>query len=305
MCNNVAMDPKCIICGTSSYFLLKKDGFSVYECPNCLLSFVYPQPSQRFLAEEVYSEKSGYQANKVRDLSQAKPTRKQKKLLKYLRTEKRGSFLDVGCSSGELMFFVRKLGYEVEGVELNPRTAKIAEENGLKVWRGTLENVEKNPAKYNYVHMGDLIEHVTDPLLLVRQTKELLKTGGEVIIITPNMQCFWAGATKILYKLIHIPWGVITPPHHLFQFRDSNLKQLMQKEGFDFKQAWYTGTPTLKYELGSLHLLKKFKKERSLFSFMNMVCSFGIYTIIFGLNRIVEIFPVKRFSMALVFVKRK
>jgi SAM-dependent methyltransferase len=252
------------------------------------------------LEEEVYSEKSGYQGNKARNLSTVAPTPKQKRLLSYLNKQPRGSFLDVGCSSGELMFLLKKISFEVKGVELNRRTADIARANNLNVTLGTLEDASYPDNSFAYVHMGDFIEHVPDPRSLIVQARRILKPHGQLIIVTPNMDCFWARASFALYRLFKIPPAVITPPHHLFQFSYANLTRLLQENGFEFKQAWYGSVPSLKYELGSMHLLKRWKNKRTLGNLCFMLFSFGLYTIVYGLNKVVELFPVRRFSMALV-----
>ena len=264
---------------------------------------MYPQPTAVYLQEEVYSEKSGYQANKIKDLSKAIVTDKQKRILKYLKEQKKGIFLDVGCSSGELMYFVKKIGFDVKGVELNPRTANIAKANGLDVEIKMVENANYQENYFDYVHMGDLIEHVADPRKLVDEVQRILKPGGQLIILTPNMECFWSRSTRALWRLFGIPWGVVTPPHHLYQFGAENLKRLLNENGYQFRKAWYTKTPSLKYELGSLHLIKAWKKGRTFRSLVFMIFSFSLYTILFGVNRVLELFPVKRFGMAMVFVK--
>ncbi len=312
----MSQNPTCFICHSTAIFLFDKDGYPHFKCPRCGLVFVHPQPAPTFLAEEVYSEKSGYQSNKVKDLSTVEHGTGRMKLLSYLASRPvangglRGSLLDIGCSSGELMYSAQKLGYDVSGVELNPRTAAIAKANGLKVFQGTLGEAIFAKGSFDLAHMGDLIEHVPDPRTIIAQTYELLKPGGEIIIVTPNMDCFWARSTLWLWKLFGIPWSCSTPPHHLWQFSIGNLKKLIEEEGFTVSKVWYNRCPTLKYELGSLHLFGKWKKARATGSsmanikaFLFMLFSFGIYSIIFGVNRALECLPVKRFSMAVVAVK--
>ena len=63
------MKPSCHVCNTKSNFLLEKDGFDLYKCPECKLVFVYPQLDEKFLAQKFYSKESGYQSNRAEDLS--------------------------------------------------------------------------------------------------------------------------------------------------------------------------------------------------------------------------------------------
>ncbi|HTK33032.1 MAG TPA: class I SAM-dependent methyltransferase [Candidatus Paceibacterota bacterium] len=311
MKNISAERPPCMICQSASDFLADKDGYAHYQCPQCKLVFVYPLPTAEFLAQEVYSEKSGYQANKKKDLSAILPTAKQEKLLAYLKNSPKGTFLDVGCSSGELLYFVKGIGYDVKGVELNSRTASIATANGLDVRCATVERAGFAENFFDYVHMGDLIEHVLDPVQLLAESKRVLRQKGKLIIITPNMDCFWSHTTKTLFTLFNVPWSSLTPPHHLFDFSYGNLEKLLVDNGFDIETTWYNRTPSLKYELGSLHLVKAIKQARANGSRKELIkvaafafISFALYTVIFGVNRLVECLPLKRFGMAVVAVKR-
>lgn len=293
--------PKCLICDSTSDFLIEKDGYDHYRCPECKLIFVHPQPDQKFLAEEVYSEKSGYQGNKKNDLANAKPVDKQSLVLSYLKKGNGGRFLDIGSSSGEMLYWVKKLGYEVQGVELNPRTAAIAKENGLNVFVGALENANFKNESFDVIFMGDLIEHVKDPAALLMTAKKLLKKSGELIILTPNFDCYWSRATFGLWKTFRIPWSMLTPPHHLFNFSTGNLSKLLRQNGFNVKKEWYTGAPTLKYELGSLHLLKRWKQNKTGGNLLYMGFAFGLYSLLHVVNKfMVEPMSKKRFGMTLV-----
>jgi SAM-dependent methyltransferase len=294
------MNPYCIICNNKTSFLLKKDGYDIFECPSCKLSFVHPEPDQNFLNREVYSAESGYQGNKKSDLSSVIPVKKHQKVIDYLKHEKPGTFLDIGASNGEMMYNVQKMGYKVKGVELNSRTAQMAKSNNLEVFNGLLENAHYPDDYFDYVYMGDLIEHVTNPVFLLKETRRITKNGGQLIILTPNMDCFWAYATFFLYRLFRIPWSIITPPHHLYNFSINTLSDLLKKSGFKVIKVWYTGTPSLKYELGNLHLLKKWKNQKNIHNLFYMLFAFSLYTILFGLNRLIELFPVKEFAMAVV-----
>jgi SAM-dependent methyltransferase len=277
--------------------------------------FVFPQPTSAFLTDEIYSEKSGYQSNKTDDLNGYAPTKRQKALLSYLGKKIKGEslatplFLDVGCSNGEIMYLAQKLGFQARGAELNPRTANAARANGLDVFVGTLELAGYPDGIFDVVHIGDVIEHVPDPRALIVEARRVLKTasgetpGGELIIATPNMNCFWAKITLSLWRLFRIPWSSSTPPHHLWQFSADNLKLFLEENGFIVTGAWYNRTPSLKYEIGSLHLLKRWKKRRAASDFLFMAFSFGLYSLVFAVNRIWECLPVKRFDITMTAVK--
>lgn len=300
------MNPKCHICGAEARFFMKKDGFDEYICNRCDFSFVYPQPEAEWLKNEVYSLESGYQANKNKDLSILKEDKVSKKILDFLsKTKPNGNLLDVGSSSGQFMYWARERDFDPKGVEINKRTADIAQSNGLDVYEGVLEDAPFERGNFDAVFIGDVIEHVNDPRSLIKASEEMLKPDGLLIISTPNVDCFWSRSTLILYKLFKIPWTSATPPHHLSQFSVNNLNMLMKEAGFSLIKPIFSKPPSLKYELGSLHLYKKWKATRRISDLLYMVMSFGIYSIMYYLNALLGLFLRKDFRMIMFYAKKR
>ncbi|MDP3725654.1 MAG: methyltransferase domain-containing protein [bacterium] len=309
----------CLICNSQTSFFLKKDGHDFQKCPACGLVFVHPQPNEEYIAHEVYSEKSGYQKHKKKDLSTVKENFHIKKILSYLekqfprqlravpRSEPRSAtgvesassprLLDVGCSNGEFLFFAKQRGFETYGVELNKLTAEIAIANGLNVKIGTLENAQYADNFFDVIFLGDIIEHMPSPLALLAECRRILKSNGTLVISTPNLDSFWAQATFKLYTWFKIPWSALTPPHHLFQFSEQNLKLFLKENGFAPTATWYRRPPRLKYELGSLHLWGRFKREKTLKNLFFMLFAFAVYTKLYIFDLLITLFKKKDFGM--------
>ena len=291
----------CHICGQETEYFLEKDGFSFQKCTSCGLVFVHPQPEEKHLHEEVYSKKAGYQKHKKKDLSKLNESGHIKNILNFLQSGDVGrKLLGVGCSSGEFLFFAQKRGFETYGIELNPLTAEIAQANGLWVRQGTLKDARFEDNFFDIVFLGDIIEHVPSPRELLLECRRILKKGGILVVSTPNLDCFWARATFKLWEWFSIPWSVLTPPHHLFQFREDNLKMLLKELGFHDFVVWYRRPPTLKYELGSLHLLGKWKREKTLGNLFFMFFSFALYAKLYGIDILVTPFKKKDCGMIVV-----
>jgi SAM-dependent methyltransferase len=299
------MNPECHICNTESKFLLKKDGFDLYKCPKCELVFVYPQPSPEILAKDFYSEESGYQSNRARqDLSIEKEQSRVKFCFDFFEAQKkRGSILDVGCGSGQMMYWAQKRGFESSGVELNKRTADRAKEYGLNVYNGFLENAPFPKNSFDFIFLGEIIEHVNNPRNMIKLCSEFLKSDGLIAITTPNIDCFWSKTTFWLYKVFKIPWSSVTPPYHLFQFGPMNLDNFMKSEGFEFVKGEFLRIPPLKYELGMLHLLKKYKQSRKIKDLVFALFSFGIYTIVHTIFKMLHPLLNKDFEMVRIYEK--
>jgi 2-polyprenyl-3-methyl-5-hydroxy-6-metoxy-1,4-benzoquinol methylase len=281
---------------------MHKDGFSMFKCPNCELVYINPAPQQNFLNEKVYSFESGYQANKQKDLSKIPIDKKTKEIMSFLvKSGVKGKLLDVGCSNGEFLFQAKKNGFESYGVELNRRTADIANSNGLNVFNGLLSDAKFEDNFFDVIFMGDLIEHVLSPDDLLLECKRILKKNGLLIISTPNLDCLWARTTLLLYKLFRIPWSSVTPPFHTFQFSEKNLNTLLDKRGFQNISTWFYKPPRLLYEIGSLHLVKRYKRDKKILTLFYMLFSFSLYVILYFLVVSTRFLRRTDFSMVSVY----
>lgn len=280
--------PTCLVCGEKSTFLMFKEEYPLYKCQGCDLVFLFPQPTTDFLAREVYSLESGYQANKPSNLAAVRPTTKQKQILDFFKTRSRGTVLDIGCSNGQMMFWLKQLDFQVKGVELNQRTAAIARLNGLEVFDGMVNDSPYSPASFDYILLGDIIEHITDPRKFLIKCHELLAPGGMILILTPNLDCWWSQSTFKLWQWFGVPWSSVTPPHHLFQFSTGNLTRLLKETNFSVNSLWYTKPPALKYELGSLHLVRQYRKNKNIKNIFLLIGGFSFYVVLYSLNELAD-----------------
>jgi 2-polyprenyl-3-methyl-5-hydroxy-6-metoxy-1,4-benzoquinol methylase len=298
------MKNPCHICNNETKFFLNKDGYSMFKCDSCGLVYMNPLPEQNFLSNKVYSFESGYQGNKIRDLSKAIPDKKTVDILCHLHKNKvSGKLLDVGCSSGEFIYHAKQRGFDSYGVELNSRTADIGIKNGLNIFKGLLNDAKFKDNFFDVIFLGDIIEHVLSPRDFVNECKRVLKKDGIIIISTPNLDCTWAKTTLCLCKTFGIPCSSLTPPYHTFQFSEGNLDKFMLAEDFSKTSSWFYKPPRLMYELGSIHLLKQFKNRKTLVNLFKMIFGFSIYTLSYIMIVGTRVFRSKDFSMICVYKK--
>lgn len=143
----------------------------------------------------------------------------------YLPSRPNGLLLDVGCGSGQKLMFMKDLGWLAEGVDFDPVAVESAKTKGLQVRSGTLEAQNYPDNYFDAVTMSHLIEHVHDPLGLLRECHRILKPGGLLVVVTPNNES-WG------HKLFKINWLALDPPRHLHVFSLMSLKSLTQRAGF-------------------------------------------------------------------------
>ncbi len=146
-----------------------------------------------------------------------------------------GSFLEVGCAGGAFLHAVRETGYSVKGVELSAEASKLAVERyGLSVFTGSLEEARFAGGEFDVVYMGDVIEHLPDPLRTIQEIHRIMKTGGLLALELPSQtNTLFSRAGFFLYGMLRKSVTVSLPPYHLFEYRPRSLKFLLASCGFE------------------------------------------------------------------------
>jgi 2-polyprenyl-3-methyl-5-hydroxy-6-metoxy-1,4-benzoquinol methylase len=152
----------------------------------------------------------------------------------YLARDKPGRLLEVGCGSGVFLDRMRSRGWGVQGIEVDPKAAKAAREAfGVPVYMGNLEEANYPSACFDAVTMNHVIEHVHDPIALLQECHRVLKPGGQLVVVTPNVRSFG-------HMRFGRDWRGLEPPRHLHLFCRSTLKNIANKAGFRTVETWTT-----------------------------------------------------------------
>ena len=107
-------------------------------------------------------------------------------LRKIPPTHADGALLDIGAGIGSLVEEARKLGYSAEGIEPSQWLCERGRSKGLPIVRGTFPHPEVT-GPYDVITVVDVLEHVPDPVGLLRHTVNALKPGGIVLVVTPDL----------------------------------------------------------------------------------------------------------------------
>jgi len=145
---------------------------------------------------------------------------------RHLRRAERGeTLLDVGCGSGGFLELATEMGWKAEGVDFDPQAVKVARQRGLVVHQGGIETLGDRAEYYDVVTLSHVIEHVHDPVCLLRSCFRLLKPGGRLWLETPNLE-----STGHVYYGRN--WRGLEPPRHLVLFTWASLGSALSRAGF-------------------------------------------------------------------------
>jgi SAM-dependent methyltransferase len=90
---------------------------------------------------------------------------------------------------------------------------------------------EFGAASFDVVVFGDVLEHLRDPLTVLRQARPLLRPGGYVVISTPNIAHGDVRLALLAGRFNYTKVGILDDTHLRFFTRDS-LVQFLHDSGF-------------------------------------------------------------------------
>jgi SAM-dependent methyltransferase len=96
---------------------------------------------------------------------------------------------------------------------------------GVEILQGTPERISFPEDHFDAVVMRHVLEHVPDPVELLRRCFRWLKPGGLLALATPN-----GGSLASRWFGRH--WRGLTPPWHIHIFNPRSLRLLLVRSGF-------------------------------------------------------------------------
>ena len=137
-----------------------------------------------------------------------------------------GNFANT-CLPGFFVEQAKTIGWDAIGVEPSEWAAEYARtELGVDVQTGTLESVRFPDAAFDVVTLWEVVEHLPDPRVTLREVRRILRPEGQLILSTPD-------AGSLAARVSGKRWlGWRKVPEHLFFFDRSTLDRLLVQEGF-------------------------------------------------------------------------
>lgn len=228
----------CPICGQEcvpyynavQFFAINYESFFApsklwMKCENCgtLHAYNFPVLEQQDFVGCDTSEESA--AIEPRYLLQI-PSRILNRILQYTDAQ---TLLDVGIGNGELLSVGAEFGLEVEGVEIALKEAhKVREGLGITVHCCDFLQFETDK-KYDIITMGDVIEHVSNPVMALQKAYDLLAEEGVLWLSTPN----YNSAFSMYHKFSDPMWN---EPWHFTYYSREGMLAILADIGFVCKQ---------------------------------------------------------------------
>jgi 2-polyprenyl-6-hydroxyphenyl methylase/3-demethylubiquinone-9 3-methyltransferase len=151
------------------------------------------------------------------------------------------SIVDVGCGGGILSEGLAQCGASVTGIDLSEELIDIADLHGLESGVNvTYRKISaealaaERPESFNHVTCMEMLEHVPDPVSVVKACAQLVKPGGWVFFSTLNRKpkAYLLAIVAAEYLLQMVPKG--THDYKTF-IKPSELSQWCRQAGLELR----------------------------------------------------------------------
>lgn len=244
--NNISSKPLkiCALCGAQAVCIYENmegyvegSTYDVYECKNCLTSFIDLNKDLNEEYNTIYSTDPTKDAGYNYYLYLAKASKQLKNPLKDFgnfsavfwgvvkalsdnNIQKGAKILEIGSGLGYLTHALNKSGFVCEGLEYSSSAVDFAKKFfNEKHTVGIIEDFSStHTAVYDVVIATEVIEHVIDPNKFIENILKVLKPGGKIILTTPIKDIHPAGTI----------WETEPAPIHLWWFTEKGIASIAE-----------------------------------------------------------------------------
>lgn len=239
--------------------------FQVKLCPGCTLAITTPRPDINKLGDyyksEEYISHSGKSSGGIGFLYRfARSLSLRWKRSKIQNFSRSGSILDFGCGTGEFLNFMKKSGWNIDGLEVSDYARQKAEILNSQSFRKSLDEISGK--QFDVISAWHVIEHVPDLAETVARLKSHLKKSGTLFIAVPNYE-----SPDATYYQEY--WAGYDVPRHLWHFSKKSMEQLLRSCGLKL----ITIAP-MKLDAYYVSMLSEKYKNKSLLGLSQMILGF-------------------------------
>ena len=243
----------CPICGSDQTQTKARQGiYDFLACTSCGVFFVSPMPEGDAVPEAGAHYTRAYYSGEMREDEDAfesasieGATKRLERIEALLGT--RGLLVDVGTGTGYQLAAARQRGWHVKGVEISLSAVEYARQtHGVDVMHGTLQQAQIPSGSVHAVILSHVLEHVPNPLALLREVRRIIVPTGVLAVAVPNSRALLYRG----YNLYHRVTGhygkdkfscSLAPPSHLYAFDVPSLTHALQQTGFAVSSMTVTG----------------------------------------------------------------
>lgn len=244
---------QCPLCGAASANAkLFREKTDIVQCPSCSLVYLRTHPDEEatMLYYQQYADDHSHMRlpKNFEDIRSSGLRRDyfMQELLNYAKPP--GNLLDIGCGWGAFLANAREKGFTPYGVDVCHKAANFASTVlGIPTVCDQLDDCQFTETMFDAVVVIHTLEHLMSPAAALDRMRKILKPGGVLAGIVPNI----AGFCSLTMKE---KWQWLDENTHYVHFAPETLKATLEKHGFEVLHMYtHTGDyddPELRRLLG-------------------------------------------------------
>jgi 2-polyprenyl-3-methyl-5-hydroxy-6-metoxy-1,4-benzoquinol methylase len=219
---------KCYICGSKEHTkrngsVMDNKSLEIFECDKCGLVFL----SDFSHIDETYYEESNMNTDITKDMENWLKETKEDDQRRYEFVKNsiiNHDLMDFGSGAGGFLIEAKSSCKSVSGLELDKKVKNFYESNGV-IYENDIDTLKPN--SYDTITMFHVMEHLSDPVEILKKLASSLKDEGSIIIEVPNAN----DALLTIYENEGFSnftyWSC-----HLFLFTQYTLEKVFKRAGY-------------------------------------------------------------------------
>jgi SAM-dependent methyltransferase len=169
----------------------------------------------------------------------------------------RGDLLEIPAGEGALAWQLHKLGYRVTAGDIDPHFFKVHPIPSIAIDLNRRFPLEDG--RFDFISCIEGVEHLQDQFQFVRECHRVLRTGGHLVLSTPNILNLASRLKYLLsgfYSLVPRPineFSLVPVFDHISPITYYQLRYVLHTQGFEITQI---ATDLIRRSAAGLYFLK-------------------------------------------------
>ena len=133
--------------------------------------------------------------------------------------------LDAGAGIGDVSFVLKNAGFAVRCLDISHKSVEYLRKKGLIADKGDVQNFPYDNCTFDIILSLDVLEHVKDDLVAIKELKRVLKDGGIACINIPMFPFLWSFHDKI--------------NEHLRRYKRKELEKKLKENNLTILKCFY------------------------------------------------------------------
>lgn len=248
-------EENCPICSTALAPFFRSASFLILVCSNCGLGITKGASAQvsDYHRDDVYQIEEKLFSNIFE--------KRFNLIKKYL---KEGSVLEIGCSTGLLLKFFKDANFKTLGIDISIKSLEVAKNRGINVSQVGIEEL-KTDQKFNLIILNHTLEHLENPILVIKKATAMLNSKGLLLIAVPNF-------TGLSARILKEKWPSLLPSEHLWHFTQKSLKLILEQSGLEIlSNQTFSGVWDMEHPLSELREALMGGKKRFFIEILTLI----------------------------------